>query len=407
MNNLAITYKATADLLPYINNAKKHSGDQVAMLAASIREFGFNNPILTDGDNGVIAGHGRLQAAQKLGLETVPTIELSHLSAAQKKAYILADNRLGEVGTEWDMELVNLELEALSELDFDLSLTGFELELGDEEPDYQCEPDDTPALSESEPVSQRGMVWLCGNHRVMCGDSTSPEDVRKLMNGRLADAWITDPPYNVDYTGKTKDSLKIENDKKDDASFRAFLFDCYTNAAESLKSGGVFYIWHADSEGLNFRGAASDVGLKVRQCLIWVKNSMVMGRQDYHWQHEPCLYGWKDGAGHLWSADRKQTTLLKFDRPTRNDIHPTMKPVSLIEYQIKNNTRGSDIVLDSFLGSGTTLIASEHCARTAYGMEFDPKYCDVIIKRWQQFTGKDATLENDGRTFNEIASLCP
>lgn len=407
MNNLAITYKATADLLPYINNAKKHSGDQVAMLAASIKEFGFNNPILTDGDNGVIAGHGRLQAAQKLGLETVPTIELSHLSGAQKKAYILADNRLGEVGTEWDMELVNLELEALSELDFDLSLTGFELELGDEEPDYQSEPDDTPALSESEPVSQRGMVWLCGNHRVMCGDSTSPEDVRKLMNGRLADAWITDPPYNVDYTGKTKDSLKIENDKKDDASFRAFLVDCYTNAAESLKPGGVFYIWHADSEGLNFRGAASDVGLKVRQCLVWVKNSLVMGRSDYHWQHEPCLYGWKDGAGHLWSADRKQTTLLKFDRPTRNDIHPTMKPVSLIEYQIKNNTRGSDIVLDSFLGSGTTLIASEHCARTAYGMEFDPKYCDVIVKRWQQFTGKDATLESDGRTFNEIASLCP
>ena len=201
MNNLAITYKATADLLPYINNAKKHSADQVAMLAASIKEFGFNNPILTDGDNGVIAGHGRLQAAQKLGLETVPTIELSHLSAAQKKAYILADNRLGEVGTEWDMELVNLELEALQGLEFDLSLTGFELELGDEEPDYQGDPDDTPALSESEPVSQRGMVWLCGEHRVMCGDSTSPEDVRKLMNGKKADMVFTDPPYRMKVEG--------------------------------------------------------------------------------------------------------------------------------------------------------------------------------------------------------------
>ena len=197
MNNLAITYKATADLLPYINNAKKHSGDQVAMLAASIREFGFNNPILTDGGNGVIAGHGRLQAAQKLGLETVPTIELSHLSEAQKKAYILADNRLGEVGTEWDMELVNLELEALSELDFDLSLTGFELDPVDEEPDYQGDPDDIPEISESEPVTRRGMVWLCGKHRVMCGDSTSADDVCKLMGDKKADTVIFDPPYEL------------------------------------------------------------------------------------------------------------------------------------------------------------------------------------------------------------------
>jgi site-specific DNA-methyltransferase (adenine-specific) len=405
MNNLAITYKATADLLPYINNAKKHSADQVAMLAASIKEFGFNNPILTDGDNGVIAGHGRLQAAQKLGLETVPTIELSHLSAAQKKAYILADNRLGEVGTEWDMELVNLELEALSELDFDLSLTGFELELGDEEPDYQGDPDEIPEISESEPVTQRGMIWLCGEHRVMCGDSTSAEDVDQLMAGGVADMWLTDPPYNVNYTGKTKDALTIDNDSMSDGSFREFLVGAYRCADSVMRSGAVFYIWHADLEGFNFRGAAADIGWRVRQCLIWVKNSIVLGRQDYHWRHEPCLYGWKDGAAHLWSSDRKQATTLQFDRPTRNDIHPTMKPVSLFEYQIKNNTRAGDIVLDSFGGSGTTLIASEQCGRTSRLMEYSPIYVDAIIARWQRHTGKQAILESDGRTFNEIAEM--
>jgi site-specific DNA-methyltransferase (adenine-specific) len=236
----------------------------------------------------------------------------------------------------------------------------------------------------------------------MCGDSTSIDEMEKLTNKNLVDMWLTDPPYNVAYEGKTKDALKIQNDEMDDNSFRQFLRDAYTAADSVMKSGAVFYIWHADSEGYNFRGAAVDAGWKVRQCLIWKKQTMVMGRQDYHWKHEPCLYGWKDGAGHLWAADRKQTTILEFDRPSRNAEHPTMKPVSLFEYQMLNNTKGGDIVLDSFGGSGTTMLAAEKNGRHAYLMELDPKYCDVIIRRWQDFTGKNAVHSETGKTFNEM-----
>lgn len=216
--------------------------------------------------------------------------------------------------------------------------------------------------------------------------------------------WLTDPPYNVAYEGKTKNALRIENDSMSDEAFRQFLRDAYTAADAVMKPGAVFYIWHADSEGYNFRGAAKDAGWKVRQCLIWKKQTMVMGRQDYHWKHEPCLYGWKEGAGHLWAADRKQTTILEFDRPSRNGEHPTMKPVALFEYQMLNNTKGGDKVLDSFGGSGTTMIAAEKNGRHACLMELDPRYCDVIVRRWQAFTGKAATLEGDGRTFDEIAA---
>lgn len=226
----------------------------------------------------------------------------------------------------------------------------------------------------------------------MCGDSTKEEDVNKLMNGQKADMLLTDPLYNVDYQGKTKESLKIENDKMDNESFRQFLNKAFKCANKNMKEGAVFYIWHADSEGYNFRGACFDVGWKVRQCLIWNKNSMVIGRQDYQWKHEPCLYGWKDGAGHLWASDRKQTTILNFDRPQRNGEHPTMKPIPLFDYQIKNNTKGGDIVLDLFGGSGTTIIACEQNLRKGYLMEFDPKYVDVIIDRWEKFTGEKAIL---------------
>jgi len=236
----------------------------------------------------------------------------------------------------------------------------------------------------------------------MCGDSTSIDDIEKLIDGSLVDMWLTDPPYNVAYEGKTKDALKIQNDSMSNDSFRQFLRDAYVAADTAMKPGAVFYIWHADSEGFNFRGAAFDAGWKVRQCLIWKKSTIVMGRQDYHWKHEPCLYGWKDGAGHLWAADRKQSTVLEFDKPSRNGDHPTMKPVSLFEYQMLNNTKGGDIVLDSFGGSGTTLIAAEKNGRVARIMELDPRYCDVIIKRWQDFTGKEAILSGDNRTFNEI-----
>ena len=236
----------------------------------------------------------------------------------------------------------------------------------------------------------------------MCGDSTSIDAVETLMGGGLADQLITDPPYNVKYTGKTKDALKIQNDNMGDDQFRQFLRDAFVTADAVMKPGAVFYIWHADSEGYNFRGAVHDTGWKVRQCLIWKKQTLVMGRQDYHWKHEPCLYGWKDGAGHLWATDRKQTTILEFDRPSRSGEHPTMKPVALFEYQMLNNTKGADVVLDLFGGSGTTAIAAEKNGRISRLMELDPKYVDVIVKRWQEFTGKSATLESDGRTFAEV-----
>lgn len=392
-------------LIPYARNARTHSDEQVAQIAASIREFGFNNPVLIADDNTIIAGHGRVMAARKLGLTDAPCIKLSHLSETQRKAYILADNKLA-LNAGWENSLLSVELEELIGSGFDISLTGFTQEEIDalkpiEVTEGLTDEDAAPEVPE-EPVTRLGDVWLLGKHRVMCGDSTSITDLERLSAGQLVDIWLTDPPYNVAYEGKTKDALKIQNDSMDDEQFRQFLRDAYVAADTVMKPGAVFYIWHADSEGYNFRGAAKDAGWKVRQCLVWKKQSMVMGRQDYHWKHEPCLYGWKDGAGHLWASDRKQTTILEFDRPSRNGEHPTMKPVALFEYQMLNNTKGGDIVLDSFGGSGTTLIAAEKNGRVARLMELDPKYCDVIVKRWQDFTGKKATLESDGREFDQI-----
>jgi DNA modification methylase len=392
-------------LIPYANNTRTHSEEQVAQVAASIKEFGFTNPVLVDADNGIIAGHGRVLAARKLGLAEVPCIRLAHLDDRQKRAYIIADNKLA-LNAGWDDELLALELGALKDEGFDVGLTGFsEEELAalvvPEVIEGQTDEDDVPEPPE-EPKTVEGDVWVLGRHRLMCGDSTSIEQLERLCEGQLVDMWLTDPPYNVAYEGKTKDALTIKNDKMDDSGFRQFLRDAYVAADAIMKAGAVFYIWHADSEGYNFRGAAHDAGWTVRQCLIWKKQTMVMGRQDYHWKHEPCLYGWKDGAAHLWASDRKQTTILEFDRPSRNAEHPTMKPVDLFEYQILNNTKGSDIVLDSFSGSGTTAIACEKHGRCARMMELDPKYCDVIIKRWQDFTGQKAVHAETGKQFDEL-----
>jgi site-specific DNA-methyltransferase (adenine-specific) len=395
-------------LIPYVNNSRTHSDEQVAQIAASVREFGWTNPILVDGQNGIIAGHGRLAAARKLGLAEVPVIVLDHLSDAQKKALIIADNKLAS-NAGWDDEMLRLELGDLQEMGFDATLTGFSTDELDallnviEGTDGLTDEDDVPEAPE-EPTTRLGDVWILGKHRLMCGDSTSIDDTQKLTDNQLVDMWLTDPPYNVAYEGKTKEALTIKNDKMKDDQFRQFLRDSYTAADTIMKPGAVFYIWHADSEGYNFRGAAQDAGWKVRQCLIWKKSSMVMGRQDYHWKHEPCLYGWKEGAGHLWAADRKQTTVLEFDKPSRNGEHPTMKPVSLFEYQMLNNTKGGDIVLDSFGGSGTTIIAAEKNGRRGYLMELDPKYCDVIVKRWQEFTGKAATHAESGIPFDSMTN---
>jgi site-specific DNA-methyltransferase (adenine-specific) len=401
---LAVEYRPIEALIPFARNSRTHSAEQIAQIAASIHEFGFTNPVLIDEKGGIIAGHGRVQGARKLGLEQVPTITLTGLSDAQKRAYVIADNKLA-LNAGWDMELLASEITGLNEDGFDLNLLGFdEDELGDllgTETGGLTDPDDAPEVP-IKATSVTGDIWVLGRHRVMCGDSTSNEALEKLTEGQLVDMWLTDPPYNVAYEGKTKAALKIQNDSMGDGDFRQFLRDAYVAADSVLKPGAVFYIWHADLEGYNFRGAAFDAGWKVRQCLIWKKSVMVMGRQDYQWKHEPCLYGWKDGAGHLWASDRKQTTILEFDKPQRNGEHPTMKPVALFEYQLTNNTKGGDVVLDSFGGSGTTLIAAEQSGRIARLMELDPRYCDVIVRRWQEFTGLEAVHAESGESFEQV-----
>ena len=392
---MKITQKKVTELIPYVKNSRTHTDEQIAQIAASIKEFGWTNPILVDGSNGIIAGHGRLMAARKLGFKEVPTIELADLTETQKKAYIIADNRLA-LNAGWDNEMLKIEFDELAELGFDMELTGFTLDEIEALTPIELnagltDEDEAPPLPQ-ESKTKPGDIYKLGKHRLMCGDSTSIDHLERLCDDQAVDMWLTDPPYNVAYEGKTKDSLTIQNDSMGDDQFRQFLRDAYVAADAVMKAGAVFYIWHADSEGYNFRGAAQDAGWKVRQCLIWKKSSMVMGRQDYHWKHEPCLYGWKEGAGHLWATDRKQTTILEFEKPSRNGEHPTMKPVALFEYQMLNNTKGGDIVLDSFGGSGTTMIAAEKNGRVAYLMELDPKYCDVIVKRWEDFTGKKAVL---------------
>lgn len=395
-----IVYRATSALIPYARNSRTHSQQQTQQIASSIKEFGFTNPILIDESNGIIAGHGRVLAAQLLGMEEIPCIILAGMSEAKKRAYVIADNKLA-LNAGWNEEMLRLEFQDLNEMGFDLDLTGFSAEEIDKLMPKQVEGlTDEDAVPEvpAEPVTVLGDIWILGDHRLMCGDSTSIDAVEKLMDGQKADMWLTDPPYNVAYEGSK--GLKIQNDNMGDDDFRQFLRDCYVAADTVMKPGAVFYIWHSDSEGYNFRGAAKDAGWIVRQCLIWKKSSLVMGRQDYHWKHEPCLYGWKDGSGHLWAADRKQTTVLEFDKPSRNGEHPTMKPVELFAYQMMNNTKCQDIVLDSFGGSGTTAIAAEKNGRRAFMMELDPKYCDVIIKRWQEFTGKQAVHAETGEVFD-------
>lgn len=381
-----------SDIKEYENNPRNNE-NAIEPVANSIKEFGFKVPIILDRDNVIVAGHTRIRAAKKLGLETVPCVIADDLTPEQIKAFRLADNKVGEIA-EWDFTKLEEELKAIQDIDmsdFEFDMTMFEEEPEAEEDDFDIEG----ALEEvEEPKSKLGDIYQLGNHRLMCGDSTAIDDLDKLMNGARVDLLITDPPYNVDYQGKTKDNLKIQNDKMDNDNFRQFLRDAFASADSVMKEGAVFYIWHADSEGYNFRGACFDNGWKVRQCLIWNKNSMVMGRQDYHWKHEPCLYGWKEGASHLWASDRTQTTVLNFDKPSRNAEHPTMKPIKLFDYQIQNNTKKEDIVLDLFAGSGTTLIACEQNERKSYNMELDPKYCDVIVKRWEELTGNKAVLVN-------------
>ncbi len=405
MRDLTIRMRLIEALIPYARNARTHSDAQVAQIAASIREFGWTNPILVDGDNGIIAGHGRVLAAYKLSLKEVPCIEIKDMTEVQKHAYIIADNKLAE-NAGWDNELLTLELGELKACKFDLDLIGFDAEdlsklLESDAKVGLIDDDNVPEVAEVT-VSCPGDLWVCGDHRVMCGDSTDIKDVEQLVDGSKVDLIITDPPYNVTYEGRTAEKLTFQNDSMSAEDFYRFLLAAYGAMFAVAKDGAGLYVFHADTEGMNFRKAMAEAGFKVAQCCVWVKQTFVMGRQDYHWQHEPVLYGWKATGAHRWYADRKQSTVWQFDRPQRNDVHPTMKPVELIEYPLCNSSRAGDIVLDLFGGSGSTLIACEKRGRAARLMELDPKYCDVIIRRWQEFTGQQAMLAKDGRTFSLI-----
>lgn len=405
VSKLQIIYRNPSDLTGYEKNSRTHSDDQIERIQASINEFGFINPVVIHSDDVIVAGHARVEAAIALGIKEIPTINASHLTKTQMRAYVIADNRLAEL-SDWDEDILKGELSDLMGLDFDINLTGFDDDYFDLSADGILEEDridNTEIEPPENPVTRKGDVWIMGNHKVMCGDSLSPESIAELCGDKV-DLWITDPPYNVAYQGGTSEALTIQNDDMEDSDFRKFLTGAYIAADGVMKDGAVFYIWHADSEGYNFRGACIDVGWQVRQCLIWQKNTFVLGRQDYHWQHEPCLYGWKSGAAHNWYSDRTQTTLLEFDKPQRNDVHPTMKPLDLFKYQIENSSKRGDIVLDSFGGSGTTLIACESLGRKARLMELDERYVDVIVKRWQEFTGLQATNERSGEFFDNLGS---
>lgn len=390
MTELRIEYVPISEVIPYAGNAKQHPKEQIEQIKRSIKLMGFNDPIAVWKNGEIIEGHGRLLAAKQLGMTEIPIIRLDSLTDEQRRAYILIHNQL-TMNTGFDVDMLNVELANINDID----MTEFDFEIPDVFASDEAVEDGYDEELPEEPKAKIGDIYQLGRHRLMCGDSTDTECINALMNGNLADLLITDPPYNVAYEGKTKEKLTIQNDKMGNSDFRQFLRDAFSAANTVLKPGGVFYIWHADSEGYNFRGACADVGWTVRQCIIWNKNTMVLGRQDYQWKHEPCLYGWKDGAGHLWASDRKQTTVIDFKKPVASRIHPTMKPIGLFDYQIQNNTKGQDIVLDIFSGSGTTIMACEQNGRCAYAMELDPRYVDATIDRWEKFTGQKAVLLND------------
>lgn len=423
MSKVAVVYKKISEIIPYVNNPRNNEL-AVDAVASSIKNFGFKVPIVIDGGNEIINGHTRILAAKKLGMEEVPTIVADDLTDEQIKAFRLADNKVGELAT-WDEELLQAELEELSGLSVDMSQYGFTDE-DFQDVENQVEEDDYEEELPEEPRTKYGEVYQLGNHRMMVGDSTKPEDVAKLMNGEKLNLLVTDPPYNVAYEGGTKEKLTIKNDSMEDGAFRAFLTDAFTAADAVMEPGAAFYVWHADSEGFNFRAAVKEVGWLMKQTLIWVKSSLVLGRQDYQWQHEPVLYGWKDGAAHYFTFDRTQTTviedrpninkmtkeelkdyiaeieaaqgpstIIREKKPTANREHPTMKPIKLLARNVANSSKKGQNVGDFFGGSGSTLITCEQLDRKCFTMELDPRYADVIIDRWQKLTGETAVKVSD------------
>lgn len=414
-------------LIPYENNPRNND-EAVEPVANSISEFGFKVPIVATSDGEIINGHTRWKAAKKLKLKTVPVIIADDLTEEQVKAFRLADNKVAEIA-QWDIELLLSEIESVDNLDMtlfgftdsDYTLDDFE----DEETDTDISEDEIENEGDSVSSVEYGDIYQLGRHRLMCGDSTSAGDMKELVDGEKIDLYVTDPPYNVAYEGKTEEAMTIQNDSMDDASFRQFLRDAFSVADQHLKPGGAFYIWHADSEGLNFRAAVKETGWLLKQNLVWVKNSIVLGRQDYQWKHEPCLYGWKDGASHYFIDNRSLATVIEEDeenlkemtkgelisyiktmqgnsptsifyedKPVRSDIHPTMKPLKLIARCVLNSSRKGERVLDSFNGGGSTLMVCEKTERIYYGMELDPVYVERTIKRWEEETGLKAEKLN-------------
>lgn len=416
MNEIKIEYLPIEALTPYEKNTRAHSSEDVKKIALSIQKYGMNDPIGIWGEKNIIVeGHGRMMACLRLGIETVPVIRLDHLDDEQRREYAIMHNKTAEL-SEWNAETLAQELKCLDLSDFDIDWDLPELI----EPEEEAQEDGYEPMPPQEPLAKRGQVWQLGRHRLMCGSSTDTADVEKLMNGQQADLLLTDPPYGVEYEGST--GMTIENDDMRGEEFIRFLTDAFEAADAVMKPGAAFYIWHADGKGYEFNNATHNVGWHVRQVIIWVKNALVLGRQDYQWKHEPCLYGWKEGAGHYFTKCRTLTTTqedepidldnmkkedmkallekildlpataIEENKPKKNDVHPTMKPIRLMGKLIQNSTRPGEIVLDSFGGSGSTLIAAEQLNRTCYMMELDPKYVDVIIDRWETLTGEQAEL---------------
>lgn len=444
--SMKIDFRLVAELLPYARNSKNHSPAQVEIIAGSIQRFGWTNPCLI-ADGVIIAGHGRVMAAKKLGLLRVPCIDLSHLSEADRRAYVIMDNRSAETGASWDLDMLKLETDELRAMGIDLeAATGFsEDELAKllegmetpEEGDGGGDPDAVPDVPK-EPASRLGDIWICGEHRIACMDSLSLDDWDRLLNGEMARLTVTDPPYNVAYESKLAGSIK--NDDMADSEFRKFLKGAYDAMFVNMEAGAPLYVAHADTEGYNFRGAMRDAGFKLSGCLIWRKQSLVLGRSDWQWQHEPILYGWKEGKKHRWFGGRKRTTMIEYgdenpfqrmddgrwalsiggqtiivsgdveieavpgsvifhDKPSRSDLHPTCKPVGLWLKLIEPSSRPGDLVMDPFCGSGTTIIACEMSGRRARVAELDPKFVDVAVIRWEMFTGKKAVHAFTGEEF--------
>lgn len=401
-------------LIPYARNSRTHNDEQVAQIVASIKEFGFTNPILIGADDVIIAGHGRLLAAQRMGLKEVPVVRLPHLTETQRRALVIADNKIA-LNAGWDEEMLALEMKELGDMDFDLDLLGFSLDelkeleaFGEPEPSGNADEDEVPEVPE-EAVTKSGDMWILGEHRLLCGDTTMVDDLKKLMADDTADMIFTDPPYNVNYGSTMKDSLryhagtlggrKIMNDNLGDG-FAQFLTDSLSNLM--MFNNGVAYVCMSSSELHTLYSAFVSAGGKWSTFIIWAKNTFTLGRADYQRQYEPILYGWSADKKHYWCGDRDQSDVWEYNKPVRNDLHPTMKPVELVERAINNSSKVGDIVLDGFGGSGSTLIAAEKTRRKARLMELDPKFCDVIVRRWEEYTGNKAELLKDNAESSDI-----